>query len=75
MPTAAEINGYLANLYRALGSGQLTVVIGEQSVTYRSVNDIKKAIAEFTAMLEALEEEGKVSSGHKAVAVAGRRTL
>lgn len=75
MPTAEEIRGYLANLYRALGSGQLTVVIGEQSVTYRSVSDLKKAIAEFKAMLEALEEDGKTTSGHKAQAFAGRRAI
>ena len=74
MPTAEEIQGYLKNLYRALGAGQLTVTIGEQTVTYRSVSDLKRAIDTFRGMLAELVN-GKPSSGHVEQAVAGRRTL
>ena len=72
--TSEEIQTSISRLHAALAAGQLTVTIGEQTVTYRSVSDLLKALAYFKGLLAELVN-GTPSSGHAEQAVAGRRTL
>ena len=71
---AEEIQTSISRLHAALAAGQLTVTIGEQTVTYRSVSDLLKALAYFKKELADLAN-GCIGSGHSEQAIAGRRAL
>lgn len=57
--TQQQLQESLDSLNEALGSGALVVKHGDTQITYRSVAELKAAIAEVTAQMNALGGVGR----------------
>lgn len=57
--TQQQLQDTLDTLNEALGSGALIVKHGDTQITYRSIAELKSAIAEVTGQLNALAGKGR----------------
>lgn len=61
--TASQLQSYITQLETALARGEQSVTFADRSATYKSVDQITRAIAYFSGLLNQLNARPKQSLG------------